>query len=44
MYNVDLLNFNPPDPKDVLIFLENWWTSHISETDPTVDNYKKTNN
>jgi len=29
MYNVDLLSANPPDPKEIISFLEKWWTNHI---------------
>ncbi len=43
MYNVDLLSANPPDPKDILEFLEKWWKNHILNNDLDYENYKKKN-
>ncbi|WP_372767621.1 hypothetical protein [Lutibacter sp.] len=28
-YNVDLLSTNPPNPKEVIEFLEKWWSKHL---------------
>lgn len=41
MYNVDLLGSNPPDPKEIIKFLEKWWTNHILNNDMHYENYKK---
>jgi hemerythrin len=41
MYNVDLLSVNPPDPKEIIEFLEKWWTNHILIYDMDYENYKK---
>ena len=41
MYNVDLLSTNPPEPKEIIKFLENWWTHHIMNNDIDYENYRK---
>jgi hemerythrin-like metal-binding protein len=41
MFNVDFLNINPPDPKEIISFLEKWWTNHILTHD---DKFEKYNN
>lgn len=41
MYNVDLLSVNPPDPKEIVEFLAEWWTNHIMKIDMDFENYKK---
>lgn len=41
MYNVDLLSNNPPDPKEIIKFLEKWWVNHILNNDLDYENYKK---
>jgi len=41
MYNVNLLGSNPPDPKEILVFLKDWWSSHIMETDVDYEKYKE---
>jgi len=28
-YNVDLLSVNPPSPKEIIAFLEEWWLKHV---------------
>ena len=43
MYNVDSLSANPPDPKEILEFLEKWWKNHILNVDIDYENYKKKN-
>lgn len=40
MYNVDLLSANPPDPKEVIAFLEKWWTNHIMIHDNEYEHFK----
>lgn len=40
MYNVDLLSINPPEPKDIIAFLEKWWTNHILTHDDKYEKYK----
>jgi len=41
MYNVDLLSVNPPDPIEITIFLEKWWTNHILNNDVDYESYRK---
>jgi len=31
MFNVNLLNGNSPDPKEVISFLEKWWVNHVNK-------------
>lgn len=33
MYNIHMLDANPPDPNEIIDFLGNWWTKHIKVTD-----------
>jgi hemerythrin len=40
MYNVDLLGINPPDPREILKYLEKWWINHILKRDMDYENYK----
>ena len=40
MYNVDLLSINPPEPKEIIEFLEKWWTNHILVHDISYERYK----
>lgn len=40
MYNFDLSSTNQPDPKDIIAFLENWWTNHILIHDDKYEKYK----
>ncbi|MDD3721449.1 MAG: hemerythrin family protein [Lutibacter sp.] len=40
MFNVDLSNNNPPDPKEITAFLEEWWTNHILIHDNKYEKYK----
>jgi len=41
MYNVDLLGSNPPDPQEIIEFLEKWWRNHILNVDMHYENYKE---
>jgi hemerythrin len=41
MYNVNLLVPNPPDTKEILDFLKEWWSSHILKIDADYERYKK---
>jgi len=41
MYNVDLLGIHPPDPQEIIEFLEKWWTNHILNVDIHYENHKK---
>ena len=41
MYNVDLMGINPPEPREIIQFLEKWWTNHIMNSDLDYENYKK---
>lgn len=40
MFNVTLLSSNPPDPKDIIEYLEKWWEDHILNFDMDYENYK----
>ncbi|WP_372793686.1 bacteriohemerythrin [Lutibacter sp.] len=40
MFNVNLSNNNPPDPKEIISFIENWWTNHILTHDDKYEKYK----
>lgn len=40
-YNVDLLSINPPEPIEIIKFLEKWLVNHIMNKDPDYENYKK---
>ncbi|MDP3359315.1 MAG: hemerythrin family protein [Lutibacter sp.] len=40
MYNVDLLSMTPPDPIDIIEFLEKWWTNHILNHDHKYEQYR----
>ena len=41
MYNVDLLGNNPPNPNEIVQYLEKWWTNHILIYDMDYENYRK---
>ncbi|MDX8338744.1 hemerythrin family protein [Draconibacterium sp. IB214405] len=41
MFNYDLLGANPPDPGDIIKFLEKWWQSHILSVDIKYEKLKK---
>ena len=41
MYNNDLLGNNPPDVKEIIEYLEEWWKNHIVNFDLDYENYKK---
>ena len=41
MYNIDLLGTNPPEPKEIIEFIEKWWVNHIMKIDRDYENYKK---
>jgi hemerythrin len=40
MDNVNLLSINPPDPKEIIEFLEKWWINHILSHDISYERYK----
>jgi len=40
MYNIELSENIPPDPKEIISFLEKWWTSHIMIVDREYEVYK----
>ena len=40
MYNVELMSPNPPDPKEILIFLKRWWIYHILHNDFDYEQYR----
>jgi hemerythrin-like metal-binding protein len=40
MYNLDLLSGNPPDPNEIVSFLENWWDNHILKIDTEYEAFK----
>jgi len=40
MFNVDLLSYNPPEPKSIIKFVENWLAEHIMNSDTHYENYK----
>lgn len=40
MFNVDLLSTNPPEPKNIINFVEKWLTQHIMKNDADYEKYK----
>jgi hemerythrin-like metal-binding protein len=40
MYNTELLGSNPPDPKEVIEYLDKWWKNHILTFDLDYENYR----
>ncbi len=43
MYNNQLSEHNPPDPKEIINFLGRWWLNHIRRSDKEYESYKKEN-
>jgi len=41
MYNANLLGINPPEIKEVINFIGNWWVDHILKIDKKYEDYKK---
>lgn len=41
MFNVELLSENPPDPNEIITFLEKWWGNHILKIDTEYENFRK---
>ncbi len=41
IYNTELLSASPPDPEEIIHFLEKWWTTHILSIDFKYEDYKK---
>ena len=41
MYNVDLTGANPPEPQEIITFIEKWWRKHILINDLDFERYKK---
>ena len=44
MYNVDLSGANPPEPQEIITFIEKWWRKHILINDRDFERYKKETN
>ena len=40
MFNVDLSGNNPPDPKNIIKFVDKWLINHIMNSDMHYENYK----
>lgn len=40
VYNIELLGSNPPDPKEIIEYLEEWWENHILNFDMDYEKYK----
>lgn len=40
MYNIELLGSNPPDPNEIIEYLEEWWENHILNFDMDYEKYK----
>ncbi len=40
VFNYNLLNYNPPEPYDVLKFIKEWWINHIRFEDAKYESYK----
>ena len=40
MYNIDLIGSNPPNPKEIIEYLKNWWKDHILNNDMDYEKYK----
>lgn len=41
MFNVELSRFRTTDPKEVILFLEQWWMNHIMEKDKEYEEYRQ---
>ncbi len=41
VYNTELLGNNPPDPKEIIEYIEDWWENHIVSLDKEYEVYKK---
>lgn len=39
MYNVSLLDSEPPEPQEIIGFLERWWVNHIMNNDIEYERY-----
>jgi hemerythrin len=40
MFNADLLGINPPDPKNIIKFVDKWLINHIMNSDTHYENYR----
>ena len=40
MYNVAISGANPPDPKEIIDFLDKWLVNHILKIDKEYEDYK----
>jgi len=40
MFNFELSSNNPPNPSDIILFLEMWWKNHILTIDKDYEAYK----
>jgi len=40
MYNIELLGNNPPDPNEIIEYLEKWWKNHILIFDMDYEKFK----
>lgn len=43
LYNTNLLSMNPPNPKEIIKFLSDWWINHILKIDSDYESFKKEN-
>lgn len=43
MFNSALLKVNPPDPIEIIDFLEKWWKNHILTIDKNYEEYHRKN-
>lgn len=41
MYNAELLGDNPPDPSEIISYIEKWWKTHILTNDARYEKYKR---
>jgi len=41
MYNIDLKGTNPPEIKEVIVFLKKWWVDHILKIDKKYEDYRR---
>lgn len=44
IYNANLLEVNPPDPQEIILYLKKWWTDHILFLDAQYEIFKNENN
>jgi len=40
MYNVELMGNNKPNPREILLFIQNWWLFHILNIDNEYETFR----